>query len=344
MGGHVGGTSSLAWLPAALSAEGHALAARPLGGQSEDVWALEVSGRPIVLKRDRPRRGGGEADALWEHAFLARLTAAGFPAPRPVALFAGETCRRVGDRVWSALEYLPGRPLLWEPQPDIAAAGALLARYHHAARTIVVGAQRPSATPLDRLAALMPWGRLPAAAGSLVTAHRVADLLDDLERRLRAGGFGEMERLVIHGDCTTDNVIVDGRPPRVTGLIDFGSAYHEGWAADIAFGLWRSGRARPSDVALDLSRVGRFLHGYVRRVPIDPGAARLLPVLLWARGLQLAVRWVERPREEDLPALAPEIARILDRIEWIRAHEPDLTAAIAAALDEGRDSPTPRLN
>ena len=65
-----------------------------------------------------------------------------------------------------------------------------------------------------------------------------------------------------------------------------------GGEADIAFGLWRSGRARPRDVALDPGRVRRFLSGYHGQAPIDAAVARLLPAPLWARGLQLLVRWI----------------------------------------------------
>jgi Ser/Thr protein kinase RdoA (MazF antagonist) len=131
-----------------------------------------------------------------------------------------------------------------------------------------------------------------------------------------------------------DNILIAGESPQITGLIDFGSAYRERWPADLVFGLWRSGRAQPADVGLDLDRVRRFIHGYHRHTPIIPEVAQLLPTLLWARGLQLAARWVERAQSSDLPGLVPVTAMILRRIEWIRTHEPVLTAAISSALSD----------
>jgi hypothetical protein len=52
--------------------------------------------------------------------------------------------------------------------------------------------------------------------------------------------------------------------------------------------------------------------------------------------LQLLVRWIERPPAAELPALVPVTAITLERIEWIRAHEPELAAAIASARKDVR--------
>jgi Ser/Thr protein kinase RdoA (MazF antagonist) len=180
----------------------------------------------------------------------------------------------------------------------------------------------------------MPWDRLPIAAGSVANTRRIDGLLHEMEDRLHAGGYFAMEEIVVHGDFTMDNVLIEGKPPRIAGLIDFGSAYREHRPADLVFGLWRSGRANAADVALDLDRVGRFLRGYHQCEPIDAEVARLLPVLLWARGLQLAARWVERAPASALPELVPVTAMILRRIDWIRANERELTAAIGSALSE----------
>lgn len=324
---------AVAWLPDALGSNQRLLDARPLGGRDGDVWLLDLDGRLVVLKRERPRTGGDEEDVVWEHAFLDRLTAGGFPRSRPLPIFGGKSWSRGGGRLWGARSYLPGRSLLWEPLPDLTDAGAFLAAYHCAARPVRIGAQRPTATPLDRLPALMPWDRLPVAAGSAADAGRIEYLVQEMERWLQAGGYFDLEEIVIHGDSTMDNVLIDGEPPQITGLIDFGSAYRERWPADIAFGLWRSGRARAADVALDLDRVGRFIRGYHGSTPITREVAQLLPTLLWARGLQLMARWVERVQESELPSMLPVTALTLQRIDWIRAHERELTAAIEAALN-----------
>jgi Ser/Thr protein kinase RdoA (MazF antagonist) len=318
----------IAWLPDALDAGQRLNDARPLGGQAGDVWRLDLDGVPVVLKRERPRSGGGEEDLVWEHDFLGRLTAGGFAASRPLPLFAGRSWCRAGGRLWGALSYVPGRPLLWKAAPDLVEAGAFLAAYHGAARSVDLMTQRPTATPLDQLGRMMPWDRLPTATGSVAATQRIEDLVQEMEVRLKAGGYFEMKAVTIHGDFTMDNVLIDGTPPQISGLIDFGSAYREHWAADLVFGLWRSGRAQPTDVALDLDRVRRFLRGYHQQAPIGRGVAPLLPVMLWARGLQLAARWVERAPEPDLPALAPVTTMILRRIDWIRANERDLIAVI----------------
>ena len=324
--------SAIAWLPDAIGTNQRLVDARLLGGQNGDVWLIDVDGRPVVLKRERPRQGGGEDDIMWEHAFLEALASGGYPASRPLPLFDGRSWCQTGNRRWGAFTYLPGRSLLWEPLPDLADAGAFLARYHEAVRSIDVSMQRPTATPLGRLRALMPWDRLPVATGSVANAQRFDGLVGAMEERLDAGGFFGTDAIIIHGDFTMDNLLIDGRPPGITGLIDFGSAYREHWPADLAFGLWRSGRAEAADVALDPDRVGRFLRGYHQVEPIGAEVARLLPVLLWARGLQLAARWVERAPASTLPSLVPVTTMILRRIDWIRANERELAAVIGSAL------------
>jgi Ser/Thr protein kinase RdoA (MazF antagonist) len=324
----------IAWLPDALGARQPLLDARPLGRENSDVWLIDIGGWPGVLKRERPRLGGGAEDIVWEHTFLESLATHDFPASRPLPLFDGRSWCRSDGRRWGAFTYLPGRPLLWERWPDLAEAGAFLARYHEAARLIAVSVQRPTATPIGRLRDLMPRDRLPIATGSAANARRFDRLLEEMEDRLNPGGYFAMDEMIVHGDFTMDNVLIEGEPPRITGLIDFGSAYRERWPADLAFGLWRSGRAKPADVALDLDRVGRFVGGYHQREPIGAEVVLLLPVLLWARGLQLAARWVERAPAAALAELAPVTTMILRRIDWIRANERELSTAIRSALSE----------
>lgn len=300
-----------------------------------DTWLLRVSGRALILKRYR--RGQDETDVRWEHDLLEHVAATGFPASRPVQALDGRSWRRLDDRVWGALTYLPGGSFGWTPQPGLDMAGMFLAAYHHAARSVQMERQRPSGTPLLELAALAPWDRLAVALEDAGRLRQFAQLLDELGQELQAINFGALDQIAIHGDPTADNMLINGTPPQLVGLIDFGNAAVDGWLADLGAGLWRSGRTAPDGIGLDTERVATFVAGYHRRSALDLTLARAVPLLIKARGLQLIVRWTRRAAPEALPSLAPLLALTLDRAVWISERQPELADAVERAVSVGRN-------
>ena len=293
-----------------------------------DAWLLRRGSDLLVLKRGRSEQH--EADIAWEHDHLRRLHETGFPVPAPVAAFDGQSWARVDGRIWATLSYLPGRALASEADPDMAAAGAFLARYHRASRLLATRQARPTEPGLSRLREITPSAILRAALGTDDALDRFISLLDDVEAGLRDIECEAIEQIVIHGDATNDNLIVDGRPPRIVGMIDFGSAHLAPWPADLGAALWRSGRRVDSNVALDQDRVARFVRGYHRESPMPERLARAVPLLIQARGLQLISR---RVRRLAVPPAAPidHVGLTLDRTTWLFEHRQDLIDAIDGA-------------
>jgi Ser/Thr protein kinase RdoA (MazF antagonist) len=189
-----------------------------------------------------------------------------------------------------------------------------------------------------RLRDVTPWETLRAALGSADAVDQYDGLLRDLEAGPIALQFENLECLVIHGDATNDNIIVDGHPPRIVGLIDFGAASLAPWPADVAAALWRSGRAADSDVAQDLDRVSRFARGYHRESPIPTPLGRAIPLLIQARGLTLISRRLRRLPGLPTKPLA-DIALTLARTLWVFEHRLNLIDAVDAALDGDEESP-----
>src|SRR5262249_43309967 len=76
-------------------------------------WRPAVGGRPAGLPRLLPRSPAGRpaADVAWEPAYLRRLAATGFPAPRPLGAFAGASWLAAAGAVWGLVSFLPGRTL-----------------------------------------------------------------------------------------------------------------------------------------------------------------------------------------------------------------------------------------
>jgi Ser/Thr protein kinase RdoA (MazF antagonist) len=295
-----------------------------------DAWLVQCGPARIVLKLGRSEQD--EADVTWEHDYLRRLAGSGFPASVPVPAFDGRSWVQVDGRVWAALSFLPGRPLVAQSDPDMAAAGALVARYHQAARTIPLVGQRPTAAELMNLIEATRWDHLRAALGDVGKVGRLLAMLMNLESDLRRLKFAEIEHLVIHGDPTNDNLIVDGSPPRVVGLIDFGSAHVAPWIFDLAAGLWRSGRPDPNGVAHDPERIRRFVVGYHGVSPLPRVLARAIPLLMEARGYQLISRRVRRLPPQAAGAPMPSVLDALVRTEWLRAHRDEIDDVILGAL------------
>src|SRR4030095_8814320 len=95
------------------------------------AWLVQRGAERLVLKLGRSEQDA--ADVTWEHDVLTRLATTGFPASAPVPAFDGRSWVEADGRVWATLTYLPGRPLATDPDPNMEAVGAFLARFHRAA-------------------------------------------------------------------------------------------------------------------------------------------------------------------------------------------------------------------
>ena len=260
-------------------------------------------------------------DVAWLHDFLTRLARLGFPSPRPLRCFDGQSWMIADGLPWEVISFLPGRTVGWSAVPPMEEVGALLGRYHATVRQIEVTSQRLSALPLADVPAVLLSHRLDVVPPEerAVIRQLAAQLAGDLD----GTGHLRRERVVIHGDFTTDNVIAGGMPSRATGVIDFANAHAETPLADIGYGLWRSGRPHERAVYLDFSRIRRFLRGYASVVPLSPDQASVIPVYLRGRGLQMIAKRVRAGRNET---------GMLAQVQWLSANTGPVADALAAAV------------
>jgi Ser/Thr protein kinase RdoA (MazF antagonist) len=263
------------------------------------------------------------ADVTWLHAFLARLAGLGFCSPRPLPCFGGRSWTITDGMLWEIVSFLPGRIVGWAAQPPMGEVGALLARYHVTARRIKAAGQRPGALPLAGVPPILRSGQLEAAHLGPDLADIIRRQAERLARDLDEVSYLTGERIVIHGDFTNHNVIADGTPPRATGVIDFALAHAETPLADIGYALWRSGRPRQEADHLDLPRIARFLRGYAEVIPVSADEARIIPVYLRGRGLQMIAKRVRAGRAET---------GMLAQVQWLSANADAVGDAFAAAI------------
>jgi len=298
---------------------------RPREGRA---WLVDWLGMSGVLRQgSAPRDTSALArlaeDVAWLHAFLAWLAELGFPSPRPLPAFHGQSWTTSGGMIWEVVSFLPGRVVGWAAVPPMEEIGALLARYHATARHVDVTGQRPGALPLADVPQILLSRQLRAAGVRPEQEVAIRELAEGLARDLDDTGHLYRAHLVIHGDFTSHNVIADGLPPRATGVIDFASAHAETPLADIGYGLWRSGRPRQDADHLDLPRVRRFFRGYISTVPVTADEASVIPLYVRGRGLQMIAKRIRAGRAET---------GMLAHVQWLAANGDAISDALVADL------------
>ena len=155
----------------------------------------------------------------------------------------GETVARVGRALRGFFNPAAQRTMLWDVQ--------------HAARTREL---------LDAI-------RVP---GHRELVERALDRFDAVISPV----WPSLRAQVVHGDLTTDNVLVDDAG-RITGIVDFGDMSHTALVTDIASLLDSVLNGREGD---ELFRAGRLvLDGYQRITPLEPLELALTGELLAAR-------------------------------------------------------------
>ena len=301
---------------------------QPIRPREGRAWLVDWQGTLGVLRQvPVPQDGLSLArlitDLTWLHAFMTRLAELGFPSPRPLPAFDGQSWTTTDGSFWEIASFLPGRSVDWADEPPMEEIGALLARYHVTASQIKVASQRPSALPLTEVPGVLLSRQLEAAGVRPGQAAIIRHIADQLAGDLEDTGHRRRPRLVIHGDFTNHNVIADGMPPRAVGVIDFALAHAETPLADIGYGLWRSGRPRQDADHLDLARVGRFLRGYASAVPVSADEASVIPLYLRGRGLQMIAKRIRAGRAET---------GMLAQVQWLAANGGAISDEFLAAL------------
>lgn len=298
---------------------------RPREGRA---WLVDWQGTRAVLRQlPAPAPGislGQHTDGLaWLHGFLAQLASLGFPSPRPLPSFDGQSWTVAGGALWEIVSFLPGQVVGWASEPAMEEIGGLLARYHTTARQIKMPGQRPGALPLAEVPKILLSPQLAAAGVAADRASVLRQLAHQLDRDLHDTTVLASQQIVIHGDFTDHNVLAAGTPPRASGVIDFALAHAETPLADIGYGLWRSGRPGQHADHLDLSRVQNFVRGYTSTARLTPSQAQMIPLYLRGRGLQMIAKRVRAGRSET---------GMLVQVQWLTANSGPISDALTAVL------------
>lgn len=276
-------------------------------------WLIRYAGQERVLRSSDPRRfkrsafspGVALASIEWLHDFLRDLAATGFVAPAPVRELRGGSTAVIDGVIWELLTFVPGAPIGWS-DAELIGAGRALARFHDASAAVPGRAQRPGSAPMRDSRPAHP---------------DAAPVIADVEAALARSP--EAPPLVIHGDATQANMVVDGG---TFHLVDFALASQEAPLADVGAALWRNARSEPDSVGYAPGRVALFVSGYAAVRPQPAAGGHAIVSYMLARGLQLQHRLELRGADD------PTILQRLRAIHRLRdALAEAATAAIASA-------------
>lgn len=267
---------------------------------------IDTTGDALLLKR-HDRRVRSIAGLAEEHAFIAHLAAAGMPVPGILRTGQGTSAVAMGEWTYELHRQAAGEDLYrdrpsWTPflsYDHAYAAGAALARLHHASRDY--GAQPRMGQPLvasfgilsatDPIAAVEAYIRShPALAAFFARRPWRAEL-----SRLfaaSAGGFAQIvprqAGLWTHNDWHPSNLLwaADGA---VECMFDFGLADRSCAAHDLAIAIERTAFAwlelgtRGGDDIADPAAARSLIAGYEGGTPrsadVIMAAIRLLPLV-----------------------------------------------------------------
>jgi Ser/Thr protein kinase RdoA (MazF antagonist) len=288
--------------------------ATQLGGPTRP-WVVRYGTRTAVLRFSDPERlrrlriapEVARSSIVWLHAFLADLERVGFVAPAPVRDLDGDSIAVVDGVIWELLTFVPGGAVDWS-DPDMRAAGALLARFHDASRRTPVRGQRPGALPIIDCR--------PAHSD----ARRVRAVV---ERELAVVGYDAAPRAVVHGDATQANVVIDEGTYR---LVDYALAYVEPLLFDIGSALWRNGRTHPNSLDYDPRRAAEYVRGYHTVRPLATSDAKAIVAYMLARGLQIQERLERREGRDDT---------VIGRLLSVERQADVLRETVEQAIDSG---------
>ncbi len=267
---------------------------RQLTSYINRVYDIQMDdGSWVIAKFYRP--GRWSRDALQdEQDFLSELSAAEVPVIAPIPGKSGNTLHEHRGMSFAVFPKRGGRPLDEPTESQWKELGRLLARVH------LVGAEHdtrdrieidPRTSTQDHLAEILAcdFPRESLKRQFEDTANSIVDLIDPL--------FEDVEKLRIHGDCHSANII--SRPDEPMFLIDFD---------DMAIGppvqdLWM---LLPGHLRTSQREIGLLLEGYESLRDLERSSLRLIEPLRAMRFLHFTAWCAHQKKDGGFSRMSPD--------------------------------------
>jgi homoserine kinase type II len=288
-------------------------------GFINENWIVETSQGQYFLKRRHPYLR--DPDVIHaQHALVAHIRQAGFPAPAIMPTASGETLLVLDDEFYEIHEYIEGAPYDHTNSGHLQEAALTLGLYH----TYVQGFAPQALHDLGELYSLtILHTNLTnlTEAWRLEYNHELAQIVQQLKAHAtdlgtRFAEHGALPHLVIHGDYYAGNLLFEN--DRIVGVVDYDKARWQPRVVELAEALIYFASPRPGHLKhlvypgfLEWEPFARFLHRYAQVVTLQENEARALPDYVRCIWLSISLqRLLERgPRPaEALDALREALA------------------------------------
>jgi Ser/Thr protein kinase RdoA (MazF antagonist) len=266
----------------------------PRGSRRAPKLLLKTGRGRYLLKR----RASGKDDPFkvaFAHALIAHLRACNFPVPALIGTRdQSNSLLQLGGHVYELFEFVEGAR--YDNSLDQTThAGGALAMYHGAVAGFETEWTPPAGSYHDAVAVRNGLNAIPTttAEHDSVIGHE-AELLhltqelyeqyDEVAERVRAAGFTEWNKTIIHGDWHPGNMLFN--EDRVCAVLDFDAARHQPAIIDIAYGMLQfsilrgvSGPDEWPDFG-DETRTKRFIAGYTALHEMPAEQRQVVPELM----------------------------------------------------------------
>jgi len=328
------------------------------GGTAAANRRLQTT-RGLWLLRTRGARTSTPEAVAFDHALRRHLVRHGVPTAAPVARRDGETCTRLGGRVFEVYPLLPGRSCARADDDQLRSAARALADFHRAAASFPLADDAPPVAqyatvgvpdalrrPEDPFLLGRAYDELLAgAAGALAEEAECCRLwLERLREEFGDGRYYRLPQVLTHGDYTLANLLFDGHG-EVSGVFDFDWARPAARVRDLADGMYFIGAVRrttldPADIRslTDASdfRVDRcvlWLSSYSGRAPLEAAEVHALPLAFAARWLSVRIEGTAKvPPPERVHFSLRDLPRPL---LWLARHWAEVAATLGCRPHTG---------
>jgi len=292
-------------------------------GFINDNWKIETTQGCYFLKHYHPDlRCPGAIHT--QHALVAHLRRAGFPAPTILPTTSGDTLLIREGEFYEIQEYIKGVPYDYNRPEHFQEAARTLGRYHARVKGFApqalldLGELYSPAILRANLADLTDAWELARDAELAQIVRRLEAHADDLAARFAA--HSALPHLVIHGDYYADNLLFEG--DRIVGVVDYDKACWQPRVVELAEALIYFASPRLGHLKhlvypgfVEWEPFERFLGHYASVVKPDESETRALPDYVRCIWLQISLQRLgeKGPR----PVEAPEALReVLALGEW----------------------------
>jgi homoserine kinase type II len=302
-------------------------ARRARRGFVNENWVLETTRGRYFLKRRHPHLCNPDVIRA-QHALIAHLRGAGFPAPAVLPTASGASFLVLHGDCYEIQEYIEGAPYDHASPAHFREAALMLGRYHRHVQSFapqVLCNQGELYSPevlSTNLAHLTRAWELEQDRDLASIARQLAAHAADLATRFAR--HGALPRLVIHGDYYAGNLLFED--DRIVGVVDYDKARWQPRVVELAEALIYFASPRPGHLrhlvypgTLNLESFARFLHHYAHAATLDESEDHALPD--YVRCIWLSISLQRLLEKGPRPAETPEALReVLALGDWAAAN------------------------